>query len=127
MRLICLLALSLLGYCKDETVSGYAGTKTTWLLQSINDAPFPARATLTFPEEGRIAGQAPCNRYFAAQTVPYPWFEIGPIGSTKRACPDLDAEAKFFQAMSTMTLAEVAGDTLILSTQEGGQMVFKAN
>lgn len=126
MRLICLLALSLLGYCKDETVSGYAGTDTTWTLVSVNETPFTARATLTFPEQGRIAGEAPCNRYFAEQTVPYPWFETGPIGSTKRACPDLNAEAAFFEALGQMTLAEVAGTTLILSNEQGAQMVFRA-
>ncbi|PTX57292.1 heat shock protein HslJ [Litoreibacter ponti] len=127
MRLICLITLSLLGYCKDETVSGYAGTETIWLLQSIDEASFPARATLTFPEEGRIAGDGPCNRFFATQTVPYPWFEIGPIGSTKRACPALAAEQAYFKALANMTLAEVAGTTLILSNPDGGQMVFTAN
>jgi len=126
MRLIALIALSLLGYCKDETVSGYAGTDVTWALHSINEAPFNARATLTFPQEGRIAGNAPCNSYFAAQTVPYPWFKAGPIGSTKRACPDLKAETLFFQTLAKMTLSEVAGDTLILSNDDGAQMVFRA-
>lgn len=124
MRFICLIALSLLGYCKDETVSGYAGTEVTWVLQSIDEAAFAARATLTFPEEGRIAGSAPCNNYFAEQTVPYPWFKAGPIGSTKRACPDLEAETRFFKALGKMTLSEVAGSTLILSNETGGQMVF---
>lgn len=126
MRLICLIALSLLGYCKDETVSGYAGTEVTWVLETINHTPFPHRATLTFPEEGRIAGEAPCNSYFAVQTVPYPWFETGPIGSTKRACPNLKSEATYFEALAAMTLSEVAGPTLILSNEAGGQMVFKA-
>lgn len=126
MRLICILLLSVLGYCKDETVSGYAPAGVTWHLQAINGTPFPARATLTFPQEGRIAGDAPCNSYFAAQTVPYPWFKTGPIGATKRACPELDAEIRYLQGLAEMTLSEVAGDTLILSNEDGAQMLFRA-
>ncbi|MFB9151465.1 META domain-containing protein [Roseovarius ramblicola] len=123
---LVLVAMSLLGYCKDETVSGHGGATATWVLRSIDGAAFPARATLTFPEEGRLAGEAPCNRYSGQQTVPYPWFSAGHIIGTKRACPDLDAETRYFRALGDMTLAEIAGDTLILSNDAGREMVFRA-
>ena len=120
------LALALSGCFKDETVSGYTDTETVWKLAEIDGVATDQTVTLRFPEEGRITGQGPCNRYFAAQTVPYPWFKAGPIGSTKRACPDLKAETLFFQTLAKMTLSEVAGDTLILSNDDGAQMVFRA-
>jgi heat shock protein HslJ len=59
-------------------------------------------------------------------TVPYPWFDAGPIASTRLACPALDAEVAFFAALGQATLIEVGGDTLILSNPDGLKMVFTA-
>ncbi|MGR3461978.1 MAG: META domain-containing protein [Roseovarius sp.] len=127
MRIALLIvAMSLLGYCQDETVSGYDGQDTTWALRSIDGTPFAARATLTFPEEGTLAGEAPCNHYSGQQTVPYPWFSAERIISTKRACPDIEAETRYLRALADMTLAEIAGDTLILSNDAGREMMFRA-
>ncbi|MGC1495846.1 MAG: META domain-containing protein [Sulfitobacter sp.] len=128
MRLILLIAaLSLTAACKkDETVRAYGGAGKDWHLSELNENPFTAKATLTFPEAGRIAGNAPCNSYNATMTVPYPWFEVGPIAATKRACPDLAAEAAFFAALDTATLSEVQGNFLILSNTDGLSMVFTA-
>jgi heat shock protein HslJ len=42
------------------------------------------------------------------------------------ACPDLAAEAQFFDALSTMTLVEVLGRTLILTDDNGREMLFQA-
>ena len=117
-------AALLLSACKDETISGYADAGVVWSLVELDGAAFQASATLSFPEKGRIAGQAPCNSYSGTQTAPYPWFETGPILSTKRACPDLNAETAFFAALSKVNIAEVSGSTLILSNETGRQMVF---
>jgi len=124
-RLSLLLPL-LLGYCADETLTGYGAQDQVFVLVSINDQPFPARATIRFPQQGQIAGQAPCNSFTSTQDLPYPWFKAGPIAATKRACPDLQAEAHFFKTLSEMTLSEVSGPNLILSTSEGQMMVFLA-
>lgn len=110
----------------DETVAAYGGADKTWQVVEVDGAAFPHRATLTFAETGTIQGEAPCNRYSASMTVPYPWFETGPIAQTKRSCPDAAAEAVFLAALADMTLSEVLGDTLVLSTPEGRSMVFKA-
>lgn len=126
MFLTGLMLLAVSGCRGDETVAGYGAADRVWLLQQIDDQPFRARATLTFPETGRIAGRAPCNSYSAGMDVPYPWFETGAILSTKRACPDLDQEGRFFSALAAMTLSEVAGDTLLLSNASGATMLFTA-
>ena len=114
------------GCARDETVGAYGAADKIWVLSEIDGQLFPAEATLTFPGPGRIAGQAPCNRYFADMAAPYPWFETGPIASTRRICPDDAAERAYFEALSAMTLSEVLGDTLILSTEDGRSMVFTA-
>lgn len=120
------LLLALIACRPDETVRAYGGADRVWALKELGGATFPAEATLTFPKEGEIAGQGPCNRYFGAMKAPYPWFDAGPIGSTRMACPNLPAETAFLKALEAATLSEVAGDTLILSNTEGLEMVFKA-
>ncbi|QUJ75750.1 META domain-containing protein [Sulfitobacter albidus] len=120
------LLLALWGCQGDETVRAYGGADRVWVLEAINGAPFAATATLTFPEEGQIAGSAPCNSYSGAMTVPYPWFDAGPIAATKRACPNLASEAAFFEGLDAATLSEIANDTLILSNTDGLNMLFKA-
>lgn len=110
----------------DETVSGHGGAETEWRLVTLDGAAFGARATLGFPEEGVVAGEGPCNTYRGTQSAPYPWFDAGRISTTRRACPELEAEARFLDALAEMTLVEVAGDTLILSTDSGREMVFRA-
>ena len=127
MKQFALIALILLAACKDETISGYAEDGAVWQLESINGAAFKARATLTFPQPGKITGSGPCNRYFGKQTAPYPWFSVDGVASTKRACPDMRAESVFFESLRKMTLSEATGATLILSNDAGDQMIFKAS
>lgn len=123
---MALLVTSLAACRADENLRAYGGADRVWTLKLLNSAPFPARATLTFPKEGEIAGEGPCNRYFGAMKAPYPQFTAGPIGSTRMACPEMAAETAFLTALEAVTLAEVAGDTLSLSAPDGLQMVFKA-
>lgn len=115
----------LLAACGDETVSAFSENDEYQLI-SINDVPFNAKATLDISVSGNVSGSGPCNRYNASQTAPYPWFDLGPIASTKRACDELSKEAQFFISLETMTIVEVAGKTLILSNDDKDEMVFQA-
>ena len=120
------LALGLAACKKDETVAGYDGDKT-WTLVEVDGASFSSRATLEFSDDGKVNGQAPCNTYFSEQTKPYPWIGFGPIGSTRKMCPELEEETMFFNALHEMTQAEVSGDVMILRNDAERQMVFKAS
>jgi len=121
-----LLPVLALAACTDESLSGYADPAAIYRLTKIDGAPFAARATASFPDKRRIAGQAPCNRYSGELSAPYPWFKTGPLMVTRMACADLAAEQIFFAALTDMTLAEVQGPTLILSNIDGREMVFTA-
>ena len=104
-----LVALLALANCRgDETVAGYGGGDTTWRLLELDGEAFKPRATLQLGAKGEISGEAPCNRYFGTQTAPYPWFKAEKIGATRRACPELEAETAFLDALSAMTLSEVS-------------------
>jgi heat shock protein HslJ len=118
-------SLGLAGCFQDETVAGYGAADKIWVLTELNGIPFAATATLTFPDRGRIAGQAPCNGYTAEMSVPYPWFEINALVTTRKSCPDLAYEAMYLAQLSRMSLSEILGDVLLLSTPDGEEMVFK--
>ncbi len=120
------MILALANCRDDETVANYGGADTEWRLTEIDGAPFTARATLRFAEDGKITGNAPCNSYFGEQTAAYPSFSAEKIGATRRACPDLDKETLYLTALAEMTRSEVAGDTLRLGNDAGREMVFKA-
>lgn len=125
MRWIFLL-IALAACAPDETLHAYGAGGRSFALQSIDGSAFGAAATLAFPEPGRIAGRAPCNAYSGTQSAPYPWFVPGPLVVTRMGCPDLAEETRYLQALSEMSLAEVSGDTLILSDETGREMVFIA-
>ena len=123
MRLTLLLTTLFLTACiGDETVAGYGGADRIWVVTELDGRPFTARATLQFSE----AGETPCNRYSGVMTTPYPWFGVTQVVSTRMACPNQDAEAKFLEALTAMTLSEVLGDVMILSNDAGREMLFKA-
>ena len=126
MRALALMLVLAIPACSDETVSGYADPDAVYRLTEIDGVAFPANATIRFPKRGAVRGEAPCNAWSAAQSAPYPWLDLGPIVATRRACPDLEAEATFFKALETMSLAEVQGPVLILSNDEVREMVFRA-
>ncbi len=120
-----LLAPLLLGCAADQGLSAFVDPASTWRLETLNGTPFPAPATIAFPAPGRVTGRAPCNGYSARQGAPYPWLEITALTSIKMACPQLAQENAFFAALSRATISEVAGGTLILSNEDGLEMVFK--
>lgn len=109
----------------DETISRFADPQASYTLISVDSEAYWPSATIRFPEPGKVTGTGPCNIFNATQRVPYPWFELGPITSTKRACPDLNAEADYFAALTEMRFAEVVGGTLLLTNETGREMVFQ--
>jgi heat shock protein HslJ len=125
--MLLLMPFAFLNTCAgDESIAGYVDPSAEYHLVEIDGEAINLRATITFSSAGEVVGQAPCNRYFATQTVPYPWFSLYGIGATRMACPDMAAETAFFEVLEDMTLSEASGDTLILSNSDGRQMVFVA-
>lgn len=126
-RTLPLILLSFTACKADETISGYAAPQTIWQLEELDGQPFTSRATLQFPGKGKVGGRAPCNSFGANQAVPLPWIEITAIRATRATCPQIEDERRYLSALEAMTLAEVAGDVLILRNDAGREMVFRAN
>lgn len=122
MRLLTLFALSWfsLASCQtDETIRAYGAGEGVWQLMEMNGQPARGTTTLQFTDRHQISGAAPCNRYSARMDIPYPWWGTGPIAATKRACPELAAEAEFFAALGAAKLASAKEGKLVLSAENG--------
>lgn len=76
-----------------------------YTLVSVLGQQTPYSAQISF-EAGRVAGLGPCNSFFADLTYSDAAFALGPIGSTRKACPDLAAEAEFFNLLGQVTHAD---------------------
>lgn len=125
MKRLVLIALGLTACGPDESISAFGGGDD-YVLQEMNGADVTVPITLNIADSGQINGQAPCNSYTADQSAPYPWFAIGPIAATRRACPDLALEAEYFDVLSRMTISEVSGPVLILSNDADEILVFQS-
>ncbi|MGR3291115.1 MAG: META domain-containing protein [Paracoccaceae bacterium] len=126
LRLFLILPILLAACLNDETISGYTDPDAVYHLEELGGSVFTARATISFPEQGRIAGKGPCNSYSASQNAPYPWLELGLIAATRAACSDLATERAFFQTLGQMTLIEVLGDIVILRNDARREMIFRS-
>ena len=93
----------------------------------VSDDPALQRVTLEI-EDTRVSGQGPCNRYFGSITHPDAGsnsIQVGPIASTKMACPHLSAEHSYFQDLQRVYMVTVVPDGLILTTGDQTTLVFK--
>ena len=93
----------------------------------ISDDPALQRVTLEI-EDTRVSGQGPCNRYFgsiAHSDTGSNNIQVGPLASTKMACPHLSAEHRYFQDLQRVSMVTVVPDGLILTTRDQTTLVFK--
>ncbi|MFW8635006.1 META domain-containing protein [Cribrihabitans pelagius] len=126
-RLTLIAACAALAACgSGETLYSYGAAGKAWQLESLDGADHRGMVSLRFPAPGRVAGQSPCGRFRARQTAPYPWLEIQALTVSGPACPGQTAEAALLAALQEMSLAEVAGDVMILSNDAGREMLFRA-
>lgn len=91
-----------------------------WALTRLgNDETMPKEPQVTLVFEGdRVTGMGGCNRYFTkARPGGMPGdMTLGPIGSTRRACPELvmDLETRYFKALQgTMRFSFSVGQLVL--------------
>jgi heat shock protein HslJ len=76
---------------------------TSWRLEDLGgmDVLERVEATLEFPEAGKAAGRASCNRFFGTVEISAESIKVGPLAATKMSCGDAtDAqEKKYLEAL----------------------------
>lgn len=76
-------------------------------------------ATLEFPEAGKVAGRASCNRFFGTVEVSGGSIRFGPLAATKMSCGD-DADAqerRYLQALQSAERFDFDGTALRLHSR----------
>ncbi len=81
-----------------------------------------SHTTIEFTDDGRIAGDTGCNRYFGGVELAEGTIKVGILAGTRKACiPALmDQERSFYQAIDEITSWEIAETGLLhLSNADG--------
>ena len=101
---------------------------TNWTLESIHAAggvsSVIAGTTITavFDDDGRVAGSAGCNRYFALYNISGTSISIAGIGSTKMHCTGpgvMQQESAFLESLGKAAAFTITGNRLILADANG--------
>lgn len=106
-------------------------TGTEWQLIQLGGKtvqPEEGRFTLTLLAEGnRLAGTGACNRLTGQfETDAKRTLKIGPVASTRMACPDMEREQAFVEAIESATHYDMDGPMLLLLSDGELRAVFQA-
>lgn len=94
----------------------------SYRLIELNGRPIGGNITLGLTPDGQLNGQAPCNRYFGPYSAGSDFsFSAQQIGATRAACPELQLEGEYFEALRRTTQFRPGreGDTLGLLDGNG--------
>jgi len=93
---------------------------TAWTVIEMNGeaTPADAEATLDFAV-GQVSGIAFCNRFFGPYEEDGTTLSFGMLGSTMMACPDMEYESEYLEALGTATGYRVEADYLVLTDADG--------
>lgn len=93
-------------------------TGTSWRVEELAGEAVPAEAegTLDFPEPGKLAGRAFCNRFSGKAEISGASIHIGPLMATKMACgQDASArESRYFELLYKAERFAIDGPTLLI-------------
>lgn len=83
-----------------------------------------------FAADGRVSGETGCNAFHGPYALDGSRLRIGPLATTRRACPDgrlTEQEAWLLAALGRVTTFSVEGDELELRSEDGAlQAGFRA-
>lgn len=107
------------------SMAGLELAGTEWVLETLAGKPRAAdlRSTVAFDTDGRITGDAGCNRYFGSYAVDGDAIAVGHLGATQMACaPEVMAqEDRFLDALGSADHASLREGLLVLRFGGPGQ------
>lgn len=128
------LAAVALAVCSVPACTSEQGTGTSVVLPGSSWAgeriagdtiPTAIEITLTFGDDGRLHGSAGCNRYFSPFELGKSSLKIGPIGATKKLCPEprMTAERRYLAALERVDGWAMKGGKLVFHGT-GAELTF---
>ena len=119
-----LLSALLLSACATQATKDVAPQllKTQWLLEDLGGKGVVdrAQATLAFPAENKVAGNASCNRFFGAVEIKGEAIKFGGLGSTRMACLNeaiSKQEANYLKALENAETIRLEGPYLLIQSK----------
>jgi heat shock protein HslJ/membrane-bound inhibitor of C-type lysozyme len=114
--------------CGGEPKSLLSGGE--WIVETIGGAPVidQSGATILFMEEGRVAGNASCNRFIGGYRLTGEGLSFSQMGTTMMACEeDLSRqEARFLELLQAVFRFEISPERrLVLHTPDGRSITAK--
>ncbi|MBF9237672.1 META domain-containing protein [Hymenobacter sp. BT683] len=90
-----------------------------WELRELDGQAAPAMEQTPYllldEDRARVEGRAGCNRFSGPYTAPaVGQLRLGPLATTRSACPDLAAEGNFLQALNKVQHYRISGNALSL-------------
>lgn len=101
-----------------------------WKLESIADGDVKKLfadqvPTLTFDiAENKFGGNAGCNRYNASYKIEGTTITVGPVMSTRMACPNMEGESKFTQIITGASILEATTKKITFSKEGKAVLTF---
>ena len=107
--------------------SGAEITAIKWRAASIGDEAIPANSGIyiRFEVDGSIEGNAGCNGFFGSLEQRDSGVGVGPLGTTRMACPDpiMSREMSFIDAVQKTASFQSTSDSLSLLDEESDVLV----
>jgi uncharacterized lipoprotein YbaY len=114
----------------DPRTAGLELAGTEWVLDTLAGEALAhdVRPTVAFDAEGRVAGNAGCNRYHGTYAVDGEKLGVGHLGATQMACPpeQMEQEARFLDALGRVDRASLHEGLLVLCFGEPAQELVLA-
>ncbi len=96
-------------------------------LEGRNVKADPGTFTLRLDDGGNVSGMGACNHLMGSySTGERRALKIGPLASTKMACPNLGQEQQFLRAIEATTHYDMDGPMLLLLSNGELRAVFQA-
>lgn len=114
----------------EDTAMSLTGTVWTWRETKMNNGDVftpsdPSSYTLEFQPDGRVVGQADCNRIMGSYRVTGSQIEIGPLASTRVACPPRSLGDRFTMQVQDAVIYFFRNGSLYLDIKfDSGTMRF---
>ena len=93
-------------------------TNTRWQLSALGDDILDADGEqspyLTLDSEGKVLGHAGCNGLNGSYQQDGETLSFGPIATTRKACPEMEGEQAFLQALKATSRFRIDGELLPL-------------
>jgi heat shock protein HslJ/membrane-bound inhibitor of C-type lysozyme len=101
-----------------------------WIVETIGGAPVvdKSEATILFMEEGRVAGNASCNRFIGGYHLTGEGLSFSQMGNTMMACEDALSrqEARFLELLQAVFRFEISPTgRLVLHAPDGRSITAK--